>query len=292
MRSKVTVTENKLGMHLTGVALSGPSCFQTPPRDLASAAQPSPAASLGGLDSWRLLLSAGRRGSQGAPEGSCRGSWPRSSLKHPLEMGLTTGVSDPNACISWAPPWGPSGEQDDGQAGCQRQARRTNTLTLTFSMVASSDTSYTTHTTLACGEGTRHGITRGFRSTPAWHSGGTGHGSEAQGAPLPWRSSASAPWWCHWGGVCCAHLRQPCPVHSQVPAPQCWSVRPLKGSGQTQPPQKLGTPGLAPVLHSVSLWAEKMPRTAPLGPSRSCRGTGQGCSSQELGPDTCPPGNG
>lgn len=237
-----------------------------------------------------------RTGSQGAPCGRCGGLWPRSSPKHPLEMGLATGVSHPSTCLSWASPWGPSREQNDDQLGDSgRNPGPSLTLSLTFSMVASSDTSYTTHTTFACWGGQ---VAQHYQRLPVYT---TRHSQARQGMAqrpgshpsLVLLSQCSSAVSLGWMVICCANLRRPFPAHFQVPAPRLWSVSPLKAQGMHSHPRHL-VPQIWPWSFTPVPLGRKDAENSTPGHSRSRRGTGQGCgaaSSQGLGPDTCPPGN-
>ena len=75
-------------------------------------------------------------------------------------------------------------------------------------------------------------------------------GPRDQEAIFHWYSPASAPRPRHrdcWSAVQTSD--KPFPAHFQAPALQLWSMSPLKGSEQTQPPPKLGTPALAVVFY-------------------------------------------
>lgn len=123
---------------------------------------------------------------------------------------------------------------------------------LTFSMVASSDTSYTTHTTFACEgqSGAQHYPRLSVHATLAL-TGRAGRGSETQEAILPRYPSASAPWPAMSLGLVLSssNLRPVLPCSLLGPTTAAL-VSPLKDSGKTQPPPNLGTPALAVALLS------------------------------------------
>lgn len=161
-----------------------------------------------------------------------------------------------------------------------RDAGRTLAPSLTFSMVASSDTSYTTHTTLACrgGHVAQHYQRLPVHATPAlrqdtvWLRDPGSHPSLALLSQCPLAVSlgwSSAVQTSHRPSLrtsrsqhCDSGQQAPEGLRADTATPETWY------------------PDLASVRHSLSLWAEKMTRAAPLGHSSSCRGTGQGRSER------------
>lgn len=113
--------------------------------------------------------------------------------------------------------------------------------TLTFSMVASSDTSYTIHTTSACGKGVMHGVSTGFRlHATCW-------------GQRPWNHPPQHP----------ATARDPQTLSA---APPDKSSRPLLGSRQIcwvsrkAQASSLGTGHRAAALHSWVIAGTKRQR--------------------------------
>lgn len=197
----------------------------------------------------------------------------------PIRDGVGHRCESPPVPASTGHPLG-SEQRTEQQAGCQRQGPRMNTHSLTHLLNGGLLGHVVHHTYHIClwGSGTTlPGLP--VHTTPAL-KGRTRHGSETRKPSFTGSLQLVLLGGVTGMVVCCANFREPFPAHFQVPALQLWSVSPLKGSGQTQPPQKLATPDLAMVLHSLSLWAKKGAENSTPGHRRSRRGTGQGCRGQ------------